>query len=104
MISDLVGSDYDVKLMDNSVIAIMPSLKKATIIEEVVDITITGKITNESGQSVVGANVLLKGTKRAVQTDLDGNFSIKVPDEGGTLVISYIGSVTQEIKVSKTNY
>ena len=103
MISDLVGSDYDVKLMDNSVIAIMPSLKKATIIEEVVDITITGKITNESGQSVIGANVLLKGTKRAVQTDLDGNFSIKVPDGGGTLVISYVGSVTQEIKVSKTN-
>jgi TonB-linked SusC/RagA family outer membrane protein len=101
MVSDLVGSNFEAKLMDNSVIVIVPVVRAAIIHEEVVDITITGKVTNESGENVVGATVKLKGTTKTVSTDVDGSFSIKIPEGGGVIVVTFVGYVTQEIKVSK---
>lgn len=64
------------------------------------DITVTGKVTDESGIIVFAATVTLKGTKKAVLTDIDGNFSINIPEGGGVLVVSYMGSLTQEVKVT----
>lgn len=60
-------------------------------------ITVTGRIIDQTGESVIGAAVLEKGTSNGVVTDLDGNFSLKV-DAGTTLVITYIGYVPQELK------
>ena len=50
------------------------------------------------GESVIGANVTEKGTTNGMITDLDGNFSLTV-QKNATLVISYIGYVTQEIAI-----
>lgn len=60
-------------------------------------ITVTGRIIDQTGESVIGAAVLEKGTSNGVVTDFDGNFSLKV-DAGVTLVISYVGYVSQELK------
>lgn len=60
--------------------------------------TITGKIVDASGEPVIGANIVEKGTTNGTITDLDGKFSLEVP-EGALLVISYIGYVEQEAKV-----
>ena len=60
--------------------------------------TITGKVVDANGESVIGANIKQKGTSNGVITDLDGNFTLAVP-EGATLVVSYIGYKPQEIKV-----
>ena len=57
-------------------------------------IDITGKITGEEGQPLVGASVKLKGTQTGTTTDANGNFTLQVPDAGGVLVISYIGHQT----------
>ena len=47
---------------------------------------------------------MVKGTNKGVTTDLNGNFSITVPDDNAVLVISYVGYKTQEIPVgSQTN-
>lgn len=64
------------------------------------NLTITGEITDEKGP-VIGVNIMEKGTSNGVVTDLSGKFSIKVPS-GSTLVISYIGYVTQEIVVNES--
>ncbi len=61
-------------------------------------ITASGKIVDQNGEGLIGANVLVKGTTNGVVTDLDGNFSIDVP-ANAVLVISYIGYATQEITV-----
>lgn len=61
----------------------------------------TGVITDASGEPLIGATVMLKGTKRGVVTDADGRFSIDAPN-GSTLVVSYVGMVTREIKVGGT--
>ncbi len=87
--------------------AISPPLNSADIqaIEQaanvVPDIIITGQVTGEEdGQPLPGVNILLKGTSRGTNTDANGNFSLSIPDAGGTLVFSFIGFVSQEIDVT----
>ena len=59
---------------------------------------ITGIVTDKDGIPVIGANVVVKGTTNGTITDMDGKFSLEVP-EGATLEISYIGYVTQTIRL-----
>ena len=60
---------------------------------------VKGAVTDESGLSVIGANVFIKGTTVGTITDMEGNFSLKVPSDNDILVISYIGYVEQQIPV-----
>lgn len=65
---------------------------------------ITGIVVDTKNEPVIGANVLVKGTTNGVITDLDGKFILTVP-RGAVLQISYIGYITQEIKVTEeSNY
>lgn len=59
---------------------------------------ITGVVTDQTGETVIGANVSVKGTAVGTITNLDGEFSLDVP-AGSTLQVSYIGYVSQEIQV-----
>ena len=64
---------------------------------------ITGTVSDAMGP-VIGASVVIKGTSTGVATDFDGNFSLNA-SQGQTLVISYIGYVTKEVKVTgQSNY
>lgn len=61
-------------------------------------VKIKGNITDVNGEPIIGANVLVKGSTVGMISDIDGNFSLDVP-ETGVLQISYIGYITQEIKL-----
>lgn len=61
--------------------------------------TVSGQVVDSNGESIIGANVMEKGTTNGTITDFDGKFSLKVAPNA-TLVISYIGYKTIEIKVS----
>ncbi len=61
---------------------------------------VTGVVTDKSGEVVIGANIIVKGTQNGVITDLDGKFSIEVPSGNAILVVSYIGFKPQEAAVS----
>ncbi len=61
--------------------------------------TVTGTVVDENGDPVPGATVKVKGTSIGTITELDGKFSITVPDDDAILVISYVGMGTQEIAV-----
>lgn len=64
------------------------------------DRTVSGKVTDaESGEGLPGVNVLLKGTSQGVNTDLDGNYKISVPSDGGTLVFTFIGMSNKEVAI-----
>ena len=54
------------------------------------DIKVTGKVTDENGESLIGANIIVKGTDVGAVTDIDGNYEITAPEDG-TLVYSYTG-------------
>lgn len=65
---------------------------------------VTGVITDDKGEPIVGANVIEKGSTNGTVTNVDGNFTIDV-SEGSILLISYIGYDTYEMKVTaKTSY
>ncbi len=61
---------------------------------------VSGKITDADGTPLPGTNIVEKGTTNGVTADFDGNFSIAIEDENGTLVISYIGFASKEVAVN----
>ncbi|MDO1514652.1 TonB-dependent receptor [Maribacter confluentis] len=70
-------------------------LSALTLNEEVQN-TITGKVTDASGMPLAGVNIVEKGTTNGTTSDFDGNYSINITDDT-KLVFSYIGFATQEI-------
>ncbi len=62
--------------------------------------TVSGKVTSiEDGATLPGVNVVLKGTTTGTVTDIDGNFKLSVPSDGGTLVFSFIGLASEEVAI-----
>jgi TonB-linked SusC/RagA family outer membrane protein len=65
-------------------------------------INVRGTVKDVAGEPIIGASILLQGTTSGVVTDYDGNFSIQAPGNG-TLVISYVGYITQTIAIQNRN-
>src|SRR5690606_16848311 len=66
--------------------------------------TITGKVTSaEEPDGVPGASVVVKGTTQGTITDLDGSYSISVPDNASTLVFSFVGYLTKEMPIGSNS-
>lgn len=63
--------------------------------------TISGIITDQSGATLPGVNVVIKNTTNGVITDINGKYSLKVPDNNTVLVFSFVGYITQEIIVGE---
>ena len=62
-------------------------------------VRVTGSVVDEEGEPVIGASIQIKGTGLGTVTDIDGNFALTASAEA-TLVISYVGMVTEEAAVS----
>lgn len=76
--------------------AALPQQNKKTI-------TVTGTVIDNTGETIIGATILEKGNSgNGVATDIDGKFSLEV-NKGAILQISFIGYVTQEVKVNGTS-
>ena len=58
---------------------------------------LTGVVNDASSSPLIGASILVKGTATGTITDVDGNFSISIPDGNNMLVVSYTGFETQEV-------
>ncbi len=65
--------------------------------------TITGNVMDEGGLPLIGANVTIKGTAIGTITDIDGYYSISVPTDYNTLVVSYTGFNAREIVIGENN-
>lgn len=88
-VSSLTGIKF--KVLEDNLIVITP----ATIADEV-----KGKVIDQiDGTGLPGVNVLLKGTQIGVITDIDGNYSLKVPDETTILVFSFVGYNVKEVPI-----
>ncbi|NWJ49810.1 MAG: TonB-dependent receptor [Bacteroidetes bacterium] len=61
---------------------------------------VSGKVTDQNGQPLVGVTISIKGTLHAVITDSNGNFNIELTNKNSILVFSYIGFLTQEHKLT----
>lgn len=64
------------------------------------DRTVSGKVTSaEDDSTLPGVTVVLKGTTIGTTSDLDGNYKLSVPSEGGILVYSFVGMASQELQI-----
>ncbi len=61
---------------------------------------ISGKVTDQSGLPIPGASVVVQGTTTGVTTDNDGNFSLILPSDAKTVVISFVGMKSQEVTIT----
>lgn len=59
---------------------------------------VSGTVVDDTGSSLPGVNILVKGTTTGATTDIEGKYSLNVP-QGSTLIFSFIGYVTQEVEV-----
>jgi TonB-linked SusC/RagA family outer membrane protein len=60
---------------------------------------VTGTVISDDGEPIIGASVIVKGTSVGNITNLDGRFELNVPASASTLVISFVGMVTQEVAI-----
>ncbi|MCB0662894.1 MAG: TonB-dependent receptor plug domain-containing protein, partial [Saprospiraceae bacterium] len=65
--------------------------------------TVYGNVTDDNGEPLIGATVLVKGTTAGTVTDLDGKYSVEVPNGSSTIVFSYTGYETQEVELGASN-
>jgi len=61
---------------------------------------VTGRVTDEKGETIPGATVIVPGTNFATITTIDGNFSLEIPDNTKALIISYVGYNAHELQLS----
>lgn len=67
---------------------------------EVPVLQITGKVSDESGEPLIGVNIQVKGTNIGTSTDIDGNYILQNVEDDAILVFSYVGYESQEVAVS----
>lgn len=87
--------------IDKDLVSVTSTSNKSNVQQQVV----TGKVTDsETGEPLPGVNVVVKGTTIGTTTDIDGSFSLNVPDFNVTLIFSFVGYAMQEIPLAgRTN-
>ncbi|MES3017051.1 MAG: TonB-dependent receptor [Bacteroidota bacterium] len=70
------------------------------VVDAVLPSEVRGQVTDNKGESLIGVSVKLKGSTVGVSTDVNGRYTITLPDGSNTLVFTYIGFETQEVAVS----
>ncbi len=61
---------------------------------------INGTVTDQTGETIISASVVVKGTAIGTVTDFDGNYTLEVPDDAKVLIFSYVGMQTQELNIT----
>jgi len=91
----LKGTGFTYQLKDDYIVIVPDTPQPAARQKK----QIAGRVTDKSGEAIIGANIIEVGTNSGTVTDIDGNFSIEV-EENATLHISYIGYMEQTINTS----
>jgi TonB-dependent starch-binding outer membrane protein SusC len=93
------ASDSMINQADGAVAEVDVNEVLTSLLQQEVDVIVTGRITDEESNPIPGANILIKGTAIGTTTDSDGKFSLNVPDASSVLVISFIGYMSKEVVV-----
>ena len=62
-------------------------------------VTVSGNVTDDSGQPLIGVNVVVQGTTIGTNTNMAGVYTLKIPDKQAILEFSYLGYATRQVKV-----
>ncbi|RLC25484.1 MAG: SusC/RagA family protein [Deltaproteobacteria bacterium] len=104
ILNDLLAeTDVSYVVMDRQIVLspkymITKAIGKKQVLQQN-QITITGKVTDETGSSIPGVNIAIKGTSIGTITNVDGNYNLQIDEPGAVLVFSFVGYTSQEITV-----
>ena len=98
----LAGTKLDFEIKNNK-LYLIEKKSDETKTEPLQSVKITGLVTDEKGQPIIGASILDMSTKNGTISDQDGKFSLKVSPKSSSIYISYIGYISKEIKIDKNN-
>ncbi len=90
----LKDTNIKFRVFEEGLVVLSPANK------EIPDLQITGSVSDETGITLPGVSVKLKGTSIVTTTDVNGVYNITVPDAKGILVFTYIGFTTREIAIN----
>ncbi len=82
----------------NENIAVSRDDKTSEVVSVIEVLPITGTVTDDKGEPLAGVNVVVKGTTIGTITDINGNYSLEIPEKA-TLVFSFVGLLTEEVVV-----
>jgi len=97
------GEDVNCLVMDRQIVLSPKDVTKTVSIakdRQPQEIVVTGKVTDENGNTLPGVNIVIKGTITGTISDVNGSYSILVDDPDATLVFSFIGFRTQEAEIA----
>ncbi|SOE19918.1 TonB-linked outer membrane protein, SusC/RagA family [Spirosomataceae bacterium TFI 002] len=93
----VLGKQIVIKKIDSKVgsAEVQERIELPVILEK----SIRGNVKDDNGEAIVGASIVIKGTTKGTTTNVDGGFTLNVPDENSLLIISFVGYESQEIRV-----
>lgn len=95
------NTNIDFEISDRQIVVFSKNKKKET--PKNGPFTVSGRITDDTtGETLIGVSVQVKGTTQGTVTDIDGNYSLNVPNQNVNLVFSYIGFTKAELQAQKT--
>jgi len=94
------GINISFKIMGNNLIIITPA-EGNTQTQQIR--SVSGKVSDSTGASLPGVSVSIKGTNNGIVTDINGKYSLSNVQSNATLIFSFVGMKTQEIKVENQN-
>ncbi|MEQ8552581.1 MAG: SusC/RagA family TonB-linked outer membrane protein [Cyclobacteriaceae bacterium] len=77
-----------------------PKDRNGLLMDDIQTNEVSGQVTEENGEPFIGVTVTIKGTTNGTITDIDGAYSLEVPDPNAILVFSFVGYHTQEVPIS----
>src|ERR1035437_845977 len=83
-------------VINQNTIVVTPKAKEADVVVQAKPIS--GTVTDEKGAPLPGVTIKLKGTTTGTITDADGKFTLEVPNANSTLIVSFIGFASQEVR------
>jgi len=96
--SVFAGTDVDYVVLDRQIL-LLPKNSVNEVKSKIQPISVSGIVTDRSGNPLPGVNIVIKGTTVGAISDANGNYSIIIEDSNTTLVFSFIGMITTDVLV-----
>lgn len=101
LILALEGTGYEAVISKNKEIVVMRRVTPDELTDELYDFEITGEVTDaESGEMLPGVSVYVEDTQIGTTTNLEGRYTLNVPDDAETLVFSFVGYRQQQVEIA----
>lgn len=97
---DLVEERESVKKRTVEPVIQLSTLSAKDLYHKRIVFSVSGTVTDDGGEPLIGVNIQVKGSNKGTSTDFDGRFTLDDIDENAVLVVSYIGYQTQEVSVA----